>query len=169
MDPEVHEYLLERHKEVESRLGSVRSRLRPLCFSVYPNFSFLWPNSTVRISHPRGPGEVEYWSWWVIEKDAPDSIKKKLQQNYTFFFGPGGVLEQEDSEAWSQQYTGSNIDYIDDLPLFYGLGLDEAEPHPEIPGQTGTCFNEHYARHYYKRWRDALAAGLQNEAIARVG
>ena len=31
-------------------------------------------------------------------------VKKALQGNYTHFFGPGGVLEQEDSEAWMQQY-----------------------------------------------------------------
>jgi len=156
MDPEVNAYLQERHKEVAGRLGDIRARMRPLCYSLYPNFSMLWPNSTIRISHPRGPGQVEYWSWWVVEKDAPEHIKQKLRQNYIFFFGPGGVLEQEDSEAWSQQFTGSNIDYVDDVPLYYGLGLDEATPHPEIPGTVGSCFNEHYARHFYKRWRSEI-------------
>ncbi|TNF36188.1 MAG: aromatic ring-hydroxylating dioxygenase subunit alpha [Gammaproteobacteria bacterium] len=165
-DPEVKAYLLESHKAVESRLGEVRSRLRPLCFSIYPNFSFLWPNNTIRISHPRGPGQVEYWSWWVVEKDAPDHIKKKLQQNYTFFFGPGGVLEQEDSEAWSQQFIGSNIDYVDDAPLYYGLGMGEEVDHEEIPGRTGSCFNEHYARDFYKRWRQEIEDGLKGDGGA---
>jgi len=167
MDPEVHAYLLERHREVEGRLGPVRSRLRPLCFSIYPNFSFLWPNNTIRISHPRGPGAVEYWSWWVVEKDAPDHIKEKLRQNYIFFFGPGGVLEQEDSEAWSQQFVGSNIDYVDDSPLYYGLGKGEAKDHPEIPGKAGSCFDEHYARHYYRRWRHEIESALIAEK--RIG
>jgi phenylpropionate dioxygenase-like ring-hydroxylating dioxygenase large terminal subunit len=163
MDPEVNEYLLERHKQVAEKLGDIRARVRPLCYSIYPNFSFLWPNNTIRVSHPRGPGQVEYWSWWVVDKAAPDHIKQKLQQNYTFFFGPGGVLEQEDSEAWSQQFTGSNIDYVDDTPLYFGLGLDEAIDHPDLPGQAGSCFNEHYARHFYRRWKAELENGIAND------
>jgi phenylpropionate dioxygenase-like ring-hydroxylating dioxygenase large terminal subunit len=168
MDPEVNAYLLEQQKSVEARLGGVRARLRPLCYSIYPNFSFLWPNNTIRISHPRGPGQVEYWSWWVIDKSAPDHIKKKLRQNYNFFFGPGGVLEQEDSEAWSQQYTGSNIDYMEDTPLYYGLGQGEEQPHDELPGVAGSCFNEHYARQYYTRWRKEIEEGLKNRDPAGI-
>jgi phenylpropionate dioxygenase-like ring-hydroxylating dioxygenase large terminal subunit len=158
-DPEVREYLLERHKQVAERLGAVRARLRPLCYSIYPNFSFLWPNATIRVSHPRGPGRVEYWSWWLMEKDAPQSIKDRLRSNYTFFFGPGGVLEQEDSEAWAQQYIGSSIESLADQPYYYGLGLGEEEEHAEIPGQAGSCYNEHYARQYYLRWRRDLKRG----------
>lgn len=159
LNPEVNEYLKESHTQVAERLGELRSRLRPLCYSIYPNFSFLWPNSTIRVSHPRGPGKVEYWSWWVVEKAAPDTIKEALRSNYTLFFGPGGVLEQEDSEAWSQQFTGSSVDYMEDSPYFYGLGAGEEEDHPELPGKIGSCYNEHYARGYYGRWRDEIACG----------
>ncbi|MBW2419701.1 MAG: Rieske 2Fe-2S domain-containing protein [Deltaproteobacteria bacterium] len=158
-DPEVRQYLLDAHKRVADRLGEVRARLRPLCYSVYPNLSFLWPNGTLRISHPRGPGRSEYWSWWVVEKNAPDFVKKALQGNYTNFFGPGGLLEQEDSEAWMQQYTGASIDYADDHRFYYGLGFEEEEDHEEIPGRVGSCFNEHYARAYYQRWQRELASG----------
>lgn len=160
MDPEVHAYLLEKHREAEERLGAVRARLKPLTYGVYPNFSFLWGNNTIRITHPRGPGQIEYWSWWVVEKNAPDHIKRKLRENYTFFFGPGGVLEQEDSEAWSEQYKGSNIDFMEDVPLYYGLGAGEEQQHAEIPGLTGSCFNELYARMFYQRWRRDLEEGL---------
>lgn len=90
------------------------------------------------------------------EKDAPQRIKNKLRSNYNFFFGPGGVLEQEDSEAWAQQYQGSAIDHLWDRSFFYGLGLGEERDHPEIPGKTGSCYNEHYARQYYLRWREDI-------------
>ena len=156
MDPEVHQYLLEQHHKVAERLGQLRARIRPLCYSLYPNFSMLWPNGTLRISHPRGPDKTEYWSWFVIEKNAPDFIKKKMQQNYTFFFGPGGVLEQEDSEAWAWQQKGSAITGMDDTPYYYGLGLGEAQAHSELPGMVGSCFDEHYAREYYLRWQDDM-------------
>ncbi|MCB1614547.1 MAG: hypothetical protein KDI30_00910 [Pseudomonadales bacterium] len=85
-----------------------------------------------------------------------------MQQNYTFFFGPGGVLEQEDSEAWAWQQKGSAMAGMDDAPYYYGLGLGEAKPHPEMPGRVGSCFDEHYAREYYLRWQEDLIAGEQN-------
>ena len=159
-DPEVLAYLTETHKKVSERLGEVRARVKPLCYSVYPNMSMLWSNLTLRTSHPKGPGQTEYWSWFVVEKNAPDHIKEKLRLHYTMMFGPGGLLEGEDSEAWSQQFQGSNIDYMEDTRLYYGLGLDEAKPHPDLPGMVGTCFDEHYARAFYLRWQEQLMAGI---------
>jgi phenylpropionate dioxygenase-like ring-hydroxylating dioxygenase large terminal subunit len=155
-DPETKEYFLEQHKEAEERLGKIRSRIRPLCYSIYPNLSFLWGNSTLRISHPRGPAKTEYWSWWVVDKNIPEGIKNKLQKNYNFFFGPGGFLEQEDSEAWTQQYKGSNIDFVDDQFLYYGLGLGEEKKHKDLPGLSGSIFNEFYARAFYQRWKNEI-------------
>jgi hypothetical protein len=159
-DVETTEYMKEQQILVEERLGKVRARVRPLCYSIYPNLSLLWGNSTLRISHPRGSGKTEYWSWWVVGKDIPLSIKKKLQQNYTFFFGPGGFLEQEDSEAWSQQYVGAGSDYLDDQYLYYGLGEGQQHVHPELPGIAGSIYNEHYGRGFYKRWKRELESGM---------
>ncbi|NRA41846.1 MAG: aromatic ring-hydroxylating dioxygenase subunit alpha, partial [Pseudomonadales bacterium] len=162
-DAETIEYMQTQHAEVEQRLGKLRARLKPLCYSVYPNLSLLWPNSTLRVSHPRGAGKTEYWSWWVVDKDIPDAIKLKLQKNYTFLFGPGGLLEQEDSEAWSQQYIGNCTDYADDQHLFFGLGAGEEYPHPELPGMAGNIVNEFYAREFYTRWRHELEQGMQSD------
>lgn len=163
-DKEVSAYMKEQHQEVERRLGKVRARLRPLCYSVYPNLSLLWTNNTIRQSHPRGPGKTEYWSWWVVDKDIPDHIKQKLQGNYTFFFGPGGALEQEDSEAWSQQFIGASSDYMEDRSLCYAMGLGEESDHPELPGRVGNVFNEFYARGFYLRWKQELKEGSAESA-----
>lgn len=160
MDPQIHEWLLQRHREIEPHLGELKSRLRPLTYGVYPNFCYLWGNNTIRVAHPRGPDEIEYWSWWVVDADAPDHIKEKLRSNYTFFFGPGGVLEQEDAEAWSQQLVGNHISAADDRPYYYGLGLGDETGHPELPGRVGSCYNEHYARAFYLRWLRDIKPGL---------
>ena len=45
----------------------------------------------------------------VVPADAPESVKKVLRTNYSSFFGPAGILEQEDSEVWSQQFLGSEV------------------------------------------------------------
>jgi hypothetical protein len=68
------------------------------------------------------------------------------------------MLEQEDSEVWVQQFQGSNIDFADDRPYFYGLGLGEEKAHPELPGLVSVTANEFYARHFFTRWRDDLQA-----------
>jgi hypothetical protein len=156
--PEVHEYLRDTQAKAEERVGALRARMKGLTYGVYPNLSFLWSNASFKVSHPRGPGKVEYWSWSVVPADAPDDVKKVLRTNYTSLFGPGGILEQEDSEVWSQQFLGSNFDFADDRPYYYGLGLNEEKPHPDLPGMVDVTANEHYARAFFKRWRKALQA-----------
>lgn len=156
--PEVQEYLMEIQAKAVERVGDIRARMKGLTYGVYPNLSFLWSNTSFKVSHPRGPGQVEYWSWSAVPADAPDAVKKALRTNYSSFFGPGGILEQEDSEAWMQQYIGANIDFADDRPFFYGLGLGEEKTHRDLPGLVDVTANEHYARAFYQRWRAALEA-----------
>jgi hypothetical protein len=153
---EVQNYLREVQAQAAERVGDLRARMKGLTYGIYPNLSFLWSNTSFKVSHPRGPGKVEYWSWAVVPADAPDSVKKILRTNYSSFFGPAGILEQEDSEVWVQQFNGSNIDFADDRPYFYGLGLGEEKPHPELPGLVSVTANEFYARHFFARWRDEL-------------
>jgi phenylpropionate dioxygenase-like ring-hydroxylating dioxygenase large terminal subunit len=155
---EVQEYLREIQSHASERVGDIRARMKGLTYGIYPKLSFLWSNTSFKVSHPRGPGKVEYWSWSVVPADAPDSIKRVLRTNYSSFFGPAGILEQEDSEVWVQQFQGSNIDFADDRPYYYGLGLGEEAPHPELPGLVSVTANEFYARHFFRRWRDELQA-----------
>ncbi len=155
---EVQNYLREVQARAAGRVGDLRARMKGLTYGVYPNLSFLWSNTSFKVSHPRGPGKVEYWSWAVVPADAPDHIKKVLRTNYSSFFGPAGILEQEDSEVWSQQFLGSNIDFADDRPYYYGLGLGEEKSHPDMPGLVSVTANEFYARHFFRRWRDELQA-----------
>ena len=153
---EVQNYLRDVQAQAAERVGDIRSRMKGLTYGIYPNLSFLWSNTSFKVSHPRGPGKVEYWSWSVVPADAPDHIKKILRTNYSSFFGPAGILEQEDSEVWIQQFQGSNIDFADDRPYYYGLGLGEEKPHPQMPGLVSVTANEFYARHFFTRWRDEL-------------
>ncbi|GHD11563.1 hydrogenase [Halioglobus japonicus] len=155
---EVQEYLREIQAHANERVGPIRARMKGLTYGVYPNLSFLWSNSSFKVSHPRGPGKVEYWSWPVVPASAPEHIKTKLRHNYNSFFGPGGMVEQEDAEVWVQQFRGANIDFADDRPFFYGLGMGEEGPHPDLPGQVSVTANEFYAREFFKRWRADLEA-----------
>ncbi len=156
---ELKDYLRNVQTDAAKHVGPVRARMKGLAYGVYPNLSFLWSNAGFKVSHPRGPNKVEYWSWSVVPADAPEHLKKQLRNNHASFFGPGGVLEQEDAEAWMQQNLGANIDFADDRKFFYGLGLGEEGTHPDLPGTVTTGANEYYARAFFSRWRkDLLAA-----------
>ncbi len=138
----------------------MRARIKGLTYGVYPNLSFLWQNATLRVSHPRAPGQVEYWSWSVVPTDAPPSVRRFTRDSYIALFGPGGLLEQEDSEAWAEQFRGSSIAALEGKPYYYGLGAGEESTHPQLPGQVGCSFNELYGREFYRRWRQELEQGL---------
>ena len=55
-----------------------------------------------------------------------------------------------------QQFIGSNIDFADDKPYYYGLGMGDEKPHPDLPGLVSSTANEYYARAFFSRWREAL-------------
>ncbi|TGD73551.1 aromatic ring-hydroxylating dioxygenase subunit alpha [Mangrovimicrobium sediminis] len=156
--PELAEYLTEVERTVAERLSPVQARMKGMALGVYPNLSLLWGQHTLRVSHPRAPGLIEYWSWLISPIEAPASVKKAIRAGYTVGFGPSGIIEQEDSYAWSEQYIGSSIDYLNDTPYYYGMGVGEEGAHPDLPGQVGRTYNEHYARSFYQRWREDVLA-----------
>lgn len=157
----VIDYVVEAQNGAVDLIGEVGANVKGLTYGVFPHFSFLWGNSTIRVSHPRGPGKTEYWSWWVVPKNAPAEVREALRLNYINNFGPGGTLEQEDADAWNLQFRGVNTDYMDDKPLNYELGIGEEIDHPDLPGMAGNHFNEHYARQFYVRWREEMEKGEQ--------
>ncbi|AGT33881.1 large subunit of biphenyl dioxygenase (plasmid) [Geobacillus genomosp. 3] len=79
---------------------------------VFPNLSFLnapgsikpggppIPYLTIRIWNPIGPGKMEVWSWFLVEKDAPEWFKEASYRAYVLSFGSSGTLEQDDTENW---------------------------------------------------------------------
>lgn len=154
--PELSEYLTEVERTVAERLSPEQSRIKGMALGVYPNLSLLWGQNTLRVSHPRAPGLIEYWSWLVSPVEAPDSVKRAIRDGYNMAFGPSGIIEQEDSYAWSMQYEGSCIDILNDTPYYYGMGIGDESTHPELPGQIGRVYNEHYAREFYQRWRQDM-------------
>ncbi len=158
-NPLLQEYLLDVQRQLAERLSPRHARVKPLTLGVYPNLSIICSNATLRVAHPRAPGKVELWSWWVAPREAPEEVRIGLRKQYSFFFGPGGTLEQEDSDAWMQQFVGSRIEVLRDHPYYYGLGSGEERRHPDLPGDVGSCYNEHYARGFYQRWRADLRHG----------
>ena len=52
---EVQDYLRGIQAKAAQRVGDIRARMKGLTYGIYPNLSFLWSNTSFKVSHPRGP------------------------------------------------------------------------------------------------------------------
>src|SRR5262249_54861865 len=77
-DKSLLRYFRQREESVRQRLGAVRAKLVAAVSSggVFPNFSFLPGQATLRVWHPRGPHETELHSWVLVNRNYPPEIKE---------------------------------------------------------------------------------------------
>lgn len=156
-DPRVREYFLQAFPEVEQRLGSVRARMSIVHGTVFPNFSFLSASSTIRVWHPKGPDQFEVWAWCLVDADAPREVKDALARHYLQSFSPGGALEQDDSDNWSQVTLTGRGYACRKIPLNYQMGLGHEGAHDDFPGHVGPWESDTNQRSFYRYWSQLMA------------
>lgn len=159
--PYMH-YLEERREETERLLGKERGNLLRHLFAshgtVFPNFSTLdIPRYlTFRVWHPRGPSQMEVWSWCVVEKNMPPELKELIRTTYLNQFGPAGTFEQDDAEMWHQCTETARGPVCRRYPLNYQMGLRHEETNELIPGRFGPVMSEINQRDFYSRWAELM-------------
>ncbi|GAB6919786.1 aromatic ring-hydroxylating dioxygenase subunit alpha [Rhodococcus erythropolis] len=154
------DWLVSNQAEVFRNIGEERALKVYAHNTIFPNFSWLGPNATMRVWHPRGPGQVEVWSWTYVPKDAPQNIKADIRRGVQRTFGPAGSFETDDGENWTevQQVLKGWKARQSKLNAQMGLGHEERDVHG-LPGLSNDVFSETAARGFYRRWAD-LMAGL---------
>ncbi len=144
--------------ERTERLGPVRGRkLQGIHATVFPNMSFLF-NGTLRVWHPKGPGETEIWSWVFVDRDAPEAVKNDIYLASMRAFGPSGTLEQDDMDNWGLSTRTSKGYIARKYPANIEMGLGHEGPHPDMPGRVNTWLGEISQRSLYRRWAEMMAA-----------
>jgi 3-phenylpropionate/trans-cinnamate dioxygenase subunit alpha len=143
---------------MEERLGPVRSNLRGN-FTVWPNMSGLSGLANLRVWHPKGPNRFEIWSWTVVEKNAPDEVKKVQQRSSTLTEGAAGTVEVDDGENWN--LMGQLLErghQTRKMAWNYQMGLGhETDEHELYPGRiNATLYGEGPQRGFYRRWLDFM-------------
>ncbi|MFJ6181802.1 RHO alpha subunit C-terminal catalytic domain-containing protein [Streptomyces sp. NPDC092295] len=126
--------------------------------TIFPNFSWLaFGLSTMRVWHPRGPGQIEVWAWSYRPKDAPDDVKAEMRKMTQRTFNPAGSFETDDGENWTeiQQVLRGHKARTTKFHTGMGLGHDERDVHG-LPGSSNHVYAEHAARGFYRRWRDLV-------------
>jgi len=171
-EKDINKYLHVLRPKVAERLGEFRSKLIGAIssFTVFPNFSFLPGQNTVRIWQPRGPHKIELFTWVIVNKNAPQDIKDKWRRGAMMTFSPTGVFEMDDGENWeycTKTSRGVVTRYQD---LYVGLGMHTRLDDSELPGNVFKGqLNECNARAFYQRWKDLLQAPTWADVPDRNG
>lgn len=144
----------------QERLGELRGRghIDPAAGTVFPNLSLnMLPGiQNLRVWMPRGPHEMEVWTWGLVDADVSDEVKAQMYRSFQGAFGVAGMLEQDDGDQW-QSVSASAGGYIGRQEWSYiGMGLHREFERDDMPGQHGLIISESNARAFFRRWRDMV-------------
>ncbi|MEO3788412.1 aromatic ring-hydroxylating dioxygenase subunit alpha [Actinocorallia sp. B10E7] len=155
--PEASAWQTGKREEVFARIGEERAHKVYGHNTVFPNFSWLGPPRSLRVWHPRGPGQVEVWAWVYIPKTAPEEVKEDYRKMSAFTFSPAGVFETDDGENWTEVQTVLRgwMARANSFNAQMGLGHEERDTHG-LPGLSNDVFSETAARGFYQRWKDLM-------------
>ena len=160
--------------------------------TVMPNLSFVhnWPQVdragtvapfiSVRLWQPLSATRTEVFSWFAVDRLAPEKFKADSYKAYLMCFGSSGMFEQDDVENWTSITSMASGQLARRLKLNSRMGLDlggetlsaRVEDWPG-PGRAYTGFGEHNQRAILNLWGDLMldddrAAPASNGAPARM-
>jgi len=143
--------------------------------TVFPNLSLVhnWPVVheggslipfiSVRMWQPVSATETEVYSWFVVDRNAPEPYKRDSYKAYLMCFGSSGMFEQDDVENWtsitsvSKGYLGSRVELDSTMGLAPGGGvLHQPIGHWPGPGRAYTGYGEYNQRAVLSKWADYM-------------
>jgi phenylpropionate dioxygenase-like ring-hydroxylating dioxygenase large terminal subunit len=141
--------------EAERRLGALRARRVQLAnHSIFPNGILGF-----RLALPRGPRKTEFWHFVLLERDAPEELKRIMRIGSQANNGAAGLFEQDDIDNWRQVTEASASPLARRQPQDLSMGLGHAGPHPDYPGLVSERYiSENNQRLFYRRWQEFMNA-----------
>jgi hypothetical protein len=141
--------------EVQRRLGTLRARRVQLGnHSIFPNGIL-----GLRLALPRGPLKTEFWHFVLLDRDAPEDIKRAIRIGSQANNGAAGMFEQDDVDNWRQVTAASTSRFGRRHPQDLSMGLGHAGPHPDYPGLVSERYiSENNQRLFYRRWEEFMNA-----------
>jgi 3-phenylpropionate/trans-cinnamate dioxygenase alpha subunit len=121
----------------------------------------------MRVTHPRGPDEMEIWAWTFVPVAAPDEVKNEMRINVLRTFSPGGMFEQDDAENWMEEQRILRGHVARQNPLAYLQHLGTERMNADgFPGKTAPhAYAELGARGMYQHWLDMMSGKPWSEII----
>jgi phenylpropionate dioxygenase-like ring-hydroxylating dioxygenase large terminal subunit len=141
--------------EVERRLGALRAhRIQLGNHSIFPNGVL-----GLRLALPRGPLRTEFWHFVLLEKDAPEEIKRVIRIGSQANNGAAGMFEQDDVDNWRQVTAASQSQVGRRHPQDLSMGVGHAGAHADYPGLVSERYiSENNQRRFYLRWQEFMNA-----------
>ena len=152
---------------VAARLDDYRAANRSHA-NLFPNFMML-TNGTMRVTHPRGPNEMEIWAWTFVPVAAPPDVKEEIRVNVLRTFSAAGMFEQDDAENWLEEQRIFRGYMARQNPLVYTMRLGEARRNlGGLPGVIApSVYADEGARGMYRHWADLVSGASWQEIRAR--
>lgn len=159
----VHEYYDYEYLKERLSVEQVTGPMTTGHANVFPNFSYLPVNGSIRVWHPKGPNKMEVWAWTVLDKSMPDDIKKAQRLYNLRTFGPSGIFEQDDGENWSEVQANAHGFMIQGTALNYQMGLGTEQHYEGYPGHTSELYSDGAGRGFYRRWKELMSTPAWHE------
>jgi phenylpropionate dioxygenase-like ring-hydroxylating dioxygenase large terminal subunit len=153
--------------------------------TIFPNLSFVhnWPQVneeglvapfiSIRLWQPLSATRTEIFSWFAVDRLAPDSFKEASYKAYLMCFGSSGMFEQDDVENWNSITQMAKGQLAKQMRLNSRMGLDNQDrpiqPRLEswpAPGEAYTGFGEQNQRSILRLWGEYM---LGNGRVGAAG
>lgn len=131
--------------------------------TVFPNFSYLPVNGSIRVWHPKGPNKMEVWAWTVLDRSMPEDVARAQRLYNLRTFGPSGIFEQDDGENWSECQSIAHGFMVGNTPLNYQMGMATVGEREGFPGTTSELYSDAAGRALYRRWRELMSTPAWHE------
>ena len=152
--------------ERQKNLGK-RARVQPSGGNAFPNFSF-WCRQPRRIFilNPAGNAQrSEYWSWGLVDANAPAEVNEMLRHYAMRYSGPAGMTEQDDMENWNYASKASAGVIATRNPYNYQIGMGREESHSDLPGRIVMNTSEQNQFGMYAFWGELMSNASWDEVM----
>ena len=152
----VHEYY--DYAALRERLGDerVEGPMTTGHATVFPSFSYLPVNGSIRVWHPKGPDKIEVWAWVLVDKSMPDEVKNAQRLYNLRTFGPSGIFEADDGENWSEIQAISHGFITNSVPMNFQMGIGSEQDDGTYPGTTSELYSDAAGRGFYRHWKQLM-------------
>jgi hypothetical protein len=158
LPPDMREYYLKRNEAMVELQGQNRARLGGFN-AMFPNFSINSSADQIHVWHPRGPLVTESWVYILLDKAAPEGVKKEMVKESSRRFGPTGMFEQDDSDNWRLSTGGAKSVIGRRYPLHYAMGLRQQnwmEPKEDLPIRRQGSLGDTNQLNFYRHWQELM-------------
>lgn len=156
------DYLEANRPTVTERLGKTRGEQlwgSQINITIFPNLQFLPGLNWFRVYHPKGPGQIEQWTWAMVENDMPENVKATILDNQCLTFGLAGLFDNDDGDnlaACTEQSRGWRTAQMD---VYTNMALGRSGAREGFPGDIAAgLVSEHNQRYFYRRWQEHMQA-----------